>query len=296
MFFKEISEQSAIHFTNKLLNAYKKIDNGSMDTILTSQDFESFRNNAGWYQHVSNQHKIFINIPNILCTKFAVERGIIDSDVFYALLTLCTGHEFRHFLQGRVIYEGQEMDGYNQEDALNLDLMLYIRFFFDAYYQLNKGNMKYELDAEKFAIINGINYLKENYPSMDAEKSMLEAINYYANIQSGGGINSTLPLGCNTLDEVIQELQNRIKNNERIPVLNRTLFVSNPRFYKNHLSFGLEEEKVITKGLLQEYYDEKDGSKRDLLVVKRIITLLEHPEESLGDFSQLKKRYKEKSL
>lgn len=125
---------------------------------------------------------------------------------------------------------------------------------------------------------------------------MLEAINFYAGIQSRGGITSTLPLGCNTIEEVIQELQSRIKNNERMPELNRTLFVSNPNFYQNHLSFGLEDEKVINKRLLQEYYDEKDGSKRDLLVVNRIITLLEHPEGSFEDFPQLKKRYKEKSL
>ena len=296
MYFKEINEEQAVNFAKELLNFYKKVDSGSNDIILTYRDVESRRNNVGWYQHVNNQHKIFINIPNVLCAQFAVENGIIDYDGFYAFLTLCTGHEFRHFLQGRVIFEGQEIDGYKQNDVFNSELMLYIRYFFDAYYLLNKGNIKYELDAEKFSIINGIKYLNDNYPGINAEKSMLDAINFYANIQSQGGIVSTLPLGCKSIDEVIQELQNRIKNNERISKLDKTLFVYNSRFYQTHIRFGLDESKVITNELLQEYYNEKMGSKRDLLVVKRIISLLEHPEESLEEFPQLRKRYNKKSL
>lgn len=296
MYFKEINEEQAVNFVNELLNFYKSIDNGSHNVILTHRDIESRRNNAGWYQHDNNQHKIFINIPNILCVKFAIEKGIIDYDSFYALLTLVTGHEFRHFLQGRVIYEGQEINGYTQNDVFNSELMLYIRCFFDAYYLLNKGNIKYELDAERFSIINGIKYLNNNYPDMNAEKSMLEAINFYADFQSQGGIVQTLPFGCESIDEVIQELQNRIKNNERIPELNKTLFVYNPRFYRTHARFGLDENEVITNELLQEYYHEKTGNQRDLLVVKRIISLLEYPEESLEEFPQLRKRYNKKLL
>ena len=296
MYFKKINEEQAINFANKLLNFYKKIDSGSNNTILTHNDVESHRNNVGWYQHVDNQHKIFINIPNVLCAQYAVENGIIDYDGFYAFLTLCTGHEFRHFLQGRVIYEGQEIDGYTQNDVFNSELILYIRYFFDAYYLLNKGNIKYEIDAEKFSIINGIKYLNDNYPGMNVEKSMLDAINFYANIQSQGGVISTLPLGCKSIDEVIQDIENRIKNNERISKLDKTLFVYNSRYYKIHDRFGLDEEKVITNELLQEYSSEKQGSKRDLLVVKRIISLLKHPRESLEEFPQLRKRYNEKSL
>ncbi len=296
MYFKNINEGQVVDFTKSLLHSYKMIDSGSSDTILTYKDIEAHRNNVGWYQHVDNQHKIFINIPNILCAQFAIENGIIDYDGFYAFLTLCIGHEFRHFLQGRVIYEGQEIDGYTQADVFNSELMLYIRYFFDAYYLLNKSNVKYEIDAERFSIINGIKYLKDNYPSINAEKSMLNAVNFYANIQSQGGIMPTLPLGCNSIDEVIQELQNRINYNERIQELEKTLFVYNPRFYQTHVCFGLDEDSVITKDLLQEYYDEKDGNKRDLLVVKRIISLLELPGESLEEFPQLRKRYNEKSL
>lgn len=296
MYFKKINEKTAVDFTNRLLNFYKEIDNGSINSILTFQNAESRRNNVGWYQHVDGNHKIFINIPNALCAQFAVERGILDYDGFYAFLTLCTGHEFRHFLQGRVIYDGQEIDGYTQEDVLTSELMLYIRYFFDAYYLLNKGNIKYEVDAERFSIINGIEYLKNNYPNMNAEKSMLEAINFFAEIQSQGGIVSTLPLGCATIEEVIQNLQNRIKDNARIPELDKTLFVHNPKYYQNHILFGLNEDMVITNELLQEYSSEESGSKRDLLVVKRIISLLDYPEQSLEEFPHLKKRYNERLL
>ena len=296
MYFKEVNEEQAINFVNELLNFYKKFDNGSDNTILTHKDIESHRNNVGWYQHVNNQHKIFINIPNILCAQYAIENGLLDYDGFYAFLTLCTGHEFRHFLQGRVIYEGQEIDGYTQNDVFNSELMLYIRYFFDAYYLLNKGNVKYELDAERFSIINGIKYLNENYSGINVEKSMLDAINFYANIQSRGGSISTLPYGCKSINEVIQKLHDRIKNNERISELDKTLFVYNPRFYQTHICFGLDKNKVITNELLREYYNEKIGSQRDLLVVKRIISLLKYPEESLEEFPQLKKRYNKKLL
>ena len=296
MYFRVINEKKAVKFTSDLLDYYKKIDNGCIDKILTLDDEESCRDNAGWYRREDNQHKLFINVPNLLLASFFVDSGVMDVDAFYALLTLCTGHEFRHFLQGRVIYDGINIDGYTQDDVFNAELMLYIRNFFDAYYLLNKGSVKYELDAEKFSIINGIEYLKDNYPKMNVEKSMLDAINFFAFIQSQGGIKSTLPLGCQTIEDVIQELENAIKNNVRVQDLNESLFVNNSGFYDAHEEFGLDEDQVITKELLDEYRAEKDGGKRDLLVAKRIISLLEYPEKSLTNFPHLKKRYLEKTL
>lgn len=296
MYFKKINEKMAVDFTDKLLDSYRKIDDRSINTILTHRDVEACRDNVGWYQHADTSHRIYINIPNILCAESAVERGKMDNDGFYAFLTLCVGHEFRHFLQGRVIYDGEEIDGYTQKDVLNAELMLYIRFFFDAYYLINKGYVKYEVDAEKFSVIKGIEYLKSEYPNMDAEKSMLDAVNFYADIQASGGVASTLPLGCNSLDEVIKELENKINNNERVPNLDETLFVHHPRFYQNHASFGLDEDMVITTKLLRDYYNESSGSQRDLMVVKRIISLLERPEESLDEFPHLRLSYIEKRL
>ena len=293
MEFKVINEKNSIEFVDSLLSYYSKIDAGSINTILTSNDLESKRNNVGWYQYVDNQYKIFINVPNMMYLKQAIDRGELDYQAYYAFLTLCVGHEFRHFLQGRCIYEGVEMDGYGQKDVVNAQLMLYIRYFFDAYYLLNKGYVKYEEDAEKFAIINGIKFLKNNFSSMDVEKAMVDAVRYYANIQSSGGIISTLPKSCSSVEEILSKIDIRIKENLRINDLNKTLFVHNPKCYGNHSYFGLDEDKLLCDTLVQKYSEINDGSKQDLLVASAIISILEKPVESLEEFPILKKKYLE---
>lgn len=296
MNFKTIDEKNSIEFVDDLLGYYSSIDSGSINTILTSNDFESQRNNVGWYQHVDDQHKIFINVPNMLYLKNAVDRGELDYDAYYAFLTLCVGHEFRHFLQGKCIWEGIEIDGYGQKDVLNAQLMLYIRYFFDAYYLLNKGYVKYEEDAEKFAIINGIEFLKTNFPNMNAEKAMIDAVRYYADLQSRGGIISTLPENCNDVKEILLKIDDRIKDNLRVNNLTQTLFVHNPRYYGNHSYFGLNEDKLLTDALIKKYSKINDGSKQDLLVAKAILSLLEKPVESLEEFPVLRKKYLENKL
>lgn len=296
MYFKTINEKDSIKFVDDLLGYYSSIDNGSVNTILTSKDFESQRNNVGWYQHIDNQHKIFINVPNMLYLKHAIDRGEIDYDAYYAFLTLCVGHEFRHFLQGKCIWEGIEIDGYGQKDVLNAQLMLYVRYFFDAYYLLNKGYVKYEEDAEKFAIINGIEFLKNNFPNMNAKKAMLDAVSYYANLQSRGGIISTLPEGCNCVEEILSKIDDRISDNLRINDLTQTLFVHNPRHYVNHRYFGLDEDKLLTNELIEKYSKINDGSKQDLLVAKAILSSLEKAVESLEEFPILRKKYLKNKL
>lgn len=291
MYFNNINEKNSILFIENLLEYYNTIDNGSINTILTSKDPESQRNNVGWYQYFDNQHKIFINVPNVLYLKYAIDRGELDYDAYYAFLTLCVGHEFRHFLQGRCIYEGAEIDGYGQKDVLNAQLMLYIRYFFDAYYLLNKGYIKYEEDAEKFAIINGIKFLKNNFPNINAEKAMVDAVRYYANLQSQDGIVPTLPEACNSIEEILSKIDIRIRDNLRINDLTKTLFVHNARYYGNHVYFGLDEDKLLTNELIEKYSKINDGSKQDLLVVKGILSLLEKPVESLEEFPILKKKY-----
>lgn len=296
MAFNKIDEKTSINFVDDLLGYYSAIDNGSVNTILTSKDSEAQRDNVGWYQYVNNQHKLFINVPNVLCLKYAVDRGELDINAYYAFLTLCVGHEFRHFLQGKCIFEGMEIDGYGQSDVLNAQLMLYVRYFFDAYYLLNKGYVKYEEDAEKFAVMNGVEFLKNKFPYIDYEKAMIDAVSYYANIQSRGGIISTLPEGCGGIEEILSELDTRIRDNFRIKDLTQTLFVYNPKFYGNHGYFGLDEEKLLTDELIEKYSKISDGSKQDLLVVKAILTLLEKPTESLEEFPVLRKKYIENKL
>ena len=292
MDFYIINEKSSIAFVDNVLNYYSQIDDGSINTILTSKDYESQRNNVEWYQYIDNQHKIFINVPNMLYLKYALDRKEIGYDAYYAFLTLCIGHEFRHFLQGRCIWEKMEIDEFDQKDVLNAQQILYIKKFFDAYYLLNKGYIKFEEDAEKFAIVNGINFLKANFPDMNADNAMLDAIQYYANIQSRGGIVSTLPLNGNSIEEILFNLDDRIMKNWRIKDLTQTLCVFNPKCYSNHFYFDLSEDKLITEELMESYTKINDGNKQDLLVVKQIISLIKKSEESLEEFPTLKKYLK----
>ena len=293
---KEINEKNSIEFANDLLDYYSEIDNQSINTILTSNDSESKRNNVGWYQHVDGKHKIFVNIPNILYLKSAVDHGEVTNDAYYAFIALCVSHEFRHFLQGRCIWEGIEVDGYGQIDVLNSQLMLYIRYFFDAYYLLNKGYVKYEEDAEKFAVNNSINFLKNHFPEMDVDAAIVNASNYYARIQSSFGAIPTLPVNCKSTDEILFKLGKRIEDNFRIKDLRKTLFVYNPNYYANHGYYGLDEDKLLSDELVQKYSKTTDGSKQDLLVAKKILSMLERPIESTEDFPVLRKRFLNNSL
>lgn len=295
MYFKELNEKNALCFARDLLKHYKKIDNNSIDTIYNSNNVECRRNNTGWYRYENNEHRIFINIPNIMYAKYAIERGEIGKDEFYAFLALCVGHEYRHFLQGRCIYDGKEFDGYGQHDVFNSELMLYVRFFFDSYYLLNKGNVKYEIDAEIFSILNGVKYLEERIPNMNAKRAFVGAVNFYGNIQRPNR-SSTLPWDCHSIDEIITDLSERIRYNRRNPNLVETLFVHNPNFYQVHERFGLDEDKVLTDELIDNYRIDTSGSSRDLLVVKKILSILDRPLESLADFPKLRKRYSEDKL
>lgn len=290
MYFNDIDEKSSIAFVDDLLGYYSSIDNGSINRILTSKDEESRRNNVGWYQHNGTDHKIFINVPNMLNFTYAVDRGIVDSDAYYAFLTLCVGHEFRHFQQGRCIWEGKDLDGFDSQDALNSQLVLYVRYFYDAYYLLNKGYVKYEEDAEKFAVQSGLAFLKNNFPNMNAEKAMVDAVRYYAFLQEWGGITPTLPKNCNSTKEILTKIDERISANLRNRHLTQTLFVYNPRFYENHFNFGLDEKKLLTDDLIERYYRMSDGSKQDLLVANAILASLEKPVESLKDFPSIKEK------
>ena len=293
---KFVDEKTSVKLTNELLDYLGSIENGSTNKIIRSGEPEAMRDNAGWYQHIDDEHIININIPNILCYNYFIDQGYATTDSYYAFLTLCINHEFRHFMQGKCIWEGKEIDGYGQEDVLNAELMLYVRYFFDAYYLLNKGYVKYEEDAEKFAVLNSLTFLKNKFPNMDVEKAIVDAVKLYAYIQSRGGIISTLPGNCDTIDEIVAEINDRISKNIRITPLDETLFVHNYKYYGNHGYFELDEEKLLTDKLIRDYGKIKDGSKQDLLVAKAILSHIKKQEESLKDFPTLKKCYLEKKL
>lgn len=296
MLYKNIDEKESIQIAKELLEYLSAIDNGSINKIIKSGDEDSYRDNVGWYQHINDKHIININIPNILCYNSLIDRGLVDTNSYYAFLSLCINHEFRHFMQGRCIWEGKEIDGYGQKDVLNAQLMLYVRYFFDAYYLLNKGFVKYEEDAEKFAVQNSIKFLKFKFPNMNVEKAIVDAVRMYANLQSRGGIISTLPCNCNTIDQITSQINERIEKNKRITPLSDTLFVHNPKYYGNHNYFGLDEDKLLSVELIDAYDRIDDGSKQDLLVVKAILSQIQKKEESLEDFPKLKKLYMQKTL
>ena len=295
MVLKDLSEKNLVEFTSNLLDYYKVIDNRLVINQYTSKDPESARDNVGWYRFDEGQHTVNLNIVNMLCAQFGIARGELDLESFYAFVTLCTGHEFRHFLQGTCIYDEKPIDGFDLKDSFNAEVMMYIRQFYDAYYLMNKGYLKYEVDADRFGVIEGVKFLKENFPNMDAKKSMTDAVNFYDNIQKRGVVLPTLPLGCKTYEEIVTAIAEKLRVNKRVP-LDESLFVYNTAFYQNHHNFGYDEEKAITEEVVREYNSLKDGSKQDLLIAKRILQSLEKPMGTVEHFPHLCKKYKSQSL
>ena len=116
-------------------------------------------------------------------------------------------------------------------------------------------------------------------------------VRYYSQFQSNMGIVSTLSEDCNSVEEVLSKIDDRIRDNFRIKDLTQTLSVHNPKFYNNHEYYGLNEEELLTDDLIERYSKINDGSKQDILVAKAILSSLEKPVESLEEFPVLKKRY-----
>lgn len=295
MVLKELSEGNLIKFTSNMLEHYSSIDSRLVIKQYTSSDPESARDNVGWYRYDEGKHTVNLNIVNMLCAQFGIARGELDLESFYAFVALCTGHEFRHFLQGTCIYDEKSIDGFDLNDAFNAEVMMYIRQFYDAYYLMNKGYLKYEVDADRFGIVEGVKFLKDNYPNMDVEKAMTDAVNFYANIQNRGVVLPTLPLGCKTYEEIVTAIAKKLRINKRVP-LNESLFVYNTAFYQNYHTFGYDEEKAITEDVVRQYNALKDGNKQDLLIAKRILESLAAPMGTVEHFPHLCKRYIDRTL
>lgn len=288
-------EKKVCSFVNDYMDYLKQINDNFKLNIFTSDDEESRRDNAGWYQY-NKGHIININVYNLTCVAYFIEQGIIDIDTFFALITLCVGHEYRHFGQGTCIYDGKDIDGFTKDDAIAAHLMMYIRYFFDAYYLLNKGHIKYELDAEKFGVTEGVKFLSHYNSDMDPFESMKNAVNFYAEITSRGFGEPTLPRNSRSYEEIIKKLDANLENNDRDNNLRKTLRVHLEKFYQNHIKYGLNEKLVITDELLEQYKECSNGFDKDLLVANRILELLVYPEESLEQFSHIKALYNGKRI
>lgn len=273
-----LGERKLSLFALDLLEYYSDIDNHSKNIILTSRDNMSHKSSVGWYKYVGKEHFIYINIPKI--------KSLCSNKDLYAYLTLCAGHEFRHFLQGRVIWDKQISD-YSIEEATQEQILLYISMFYDAYYYYNRQYLKYELGAFKFAIVNGMIYLKEKFPNMDVETSMLNAVKLYFKIDD---INE-----CKSIDDVIATLDNRMEENIRINDLSKTLTVYNSKVYANHGYYGLKDN-LLNQELINNYNSLESGSDKDYLIFKTILSSLDKPVDSLKKYPMLKTKYLKKEI
>ncbi len=285
MKFDKTDEKSIINFIHELLDYYAKIDNHSKNIIYTS-DSLPLKNNMGWYHYTNNEHQIHINVQNIL----ALKRKIINVNEFYAFIAICVTHEFRHFLQARYIKDGVKLEGYNKRDILATESLLYIKLFFDRYYILNKGFIKMESDADKFAIENAFEFLNKYYPEIEAEKSIINAVNYYAYLQKQEGIALTVPAGRESVEDILYTLDYYGRTNLRIPDLNRTLVADSSINIAIQEYLGLDTSKLLTEELINKYNHMKSGTRQDLLVAESIIEVIDKKEKSLESFPTLKNK------
>ncbi len=289
MTLRNINKKNVAAFIDELFDYYCLIDSNYEKVIYTKN---SPRNNAGWYHYYQGKHLININIPNIMTLTSLINNKSFNNIDFYTFVAFIVGHEYRHFLQTRYAKEGVYYEGCHESDILADELVIYIKMFFDQYYLLNKGFIRFEEDAEAFAIKNTLSFFKDNYSNIDSEKALINVLNYYARMQERAGIISTIPLFFNGIDDVLNRIDERIKNSRRIPSLNATLDVKNPICYEVQKMFDLDKEKMLSKLMIARYESLDDGYMQDLLVAKKILSLISYPEKSLEAFPALKKIYK----
>lgn len=283
-------ERKLCSFVSDYMDYLRKNNDNFVLNIYTSNDEESKRHNSGWYQYY-NGHIINLNIFDMAYAANYIGNGLVDIDSFFAFVTLVVGHEYRHFLQGTCIYDGEVVSGFTESDAIATHLMMYIRYFFDAYYLLNKRHVKYEVDADIFGVIEGAKFLSDYNSGMDVRTAIKNAYNFYIGLAPRIFEHQALLKKSNSYEEVLSNLKNDLENNIRDNNLCNTLRVYLEKFYGNHYYYGLNEDKVITESLLREYQSLDDGFDKDLLVANRILELLERPEESLEQFCCIKKLY-----
>ena len=134
------------------------------------------------------------------------------------------------------IYETKQIVVFSENELPKVTLNNILRYFSDNAHFETKLNTQsfqpvYDKILEKGFFIDPevketfINVLKENYPGFEAEAAMMQAIKYYAYIQSCGSGVSTLPRNCNSIKEVISFLDRRMEENLRISNLRKTLSV-----------------------------------------------------------------------
>lgn len=294
-----IDESSIKNYLNDYMDYLKTRDNTVKTIFVGPEDEESERNAGAWYNREpeTGDHRIFFNMPNLDCLLYYLANNEISIDQFFGILTLFVGHEYRHFEQGRCMWDGKCVDGFNLQDGLETQMVLYIRYFFDVYYSRNKGYLKCEEDAELFAIKNGIDFIKDKFPRINAEKAILDSANFIGSLNGEiAAIGGTLPYHSDSIDELVKELNRRIEENYRHPWLPATLRVSSLERLALQVKYGIDYEALMTDEFIYGYKDLKGGYNMDLYVVKRLLGIVNDKEKSLREFNILKDKYLAKKL
>lgn len=294
-----IDDSTVVNYLSDLIDYYKVRDNNFKTIFLSDEDKESSKSVSAWYNHeiLTGEHTIFFNLCNFRSLFYCLSTGLIDINEFFGILTLIAGHEYRHFEQGRSMFDKKEVSGFTFQDGLETQTVLYIANFFDMYYLINKGNLKCEEDAELFAIKNGIEFMKNKIPDIDAKKAILGAAKFLANLYKDSSFMSTMPDQSDSIDILIKKIELRIEKNDRQQFLPKAMRVVDPACFGFHEKYNLDYYKLMSNyDFLSEYAYTSDGAKRDMLVAKRILGLVNDPVDSLNEVNILKERYLAKKL
>lgn len=279
---------------------YLSVRDNNFKTIFVDEtNLESTRNVAAWYNRHpdTGEHRIFLNMVNLSALFYYLSEGHISVDQFFAVLTLMAGNEYRHFEEGRCMWDGVSKEGFTEQDGLETQMVLYIKYFFDIYYRRNKGYLKFEEDAVLFSIKNGIEYIKNRFPNVDAEKAILDAVNFLGSLNGKiESVGATYPYHSESLEELIQELNSRIEKNYRHPWLPATLRASSIERLDLQAEYGIDYEAFMTDEFIYGYKDIGNGYNKDLYVVKKILDTVNDKEKSLKEFNILKVKYLGKKL
>lgn len=276
MFFNNKNERNTLLFIRDLISYLEEIDDTKLRiNNLSKRDKLSSKKNFGWYKYVGREHNLTFNIPYILSYVNHL-KDKMDTETYYAFLTLIVIHEYRHYMQGAAIYNNKQVDELSQDDILNTERILLIKFFYDAYYYLNKNDFKYELDALKYAIITGTKYLDEKYPNINASRAMLNALKIYEKEFA--------------TTDAVTKIDEKMKSASRVD-LNDSLIVVNPKIYGNHGYYGLEHDKLFTEDLISQYATEEDVLKKDKILYDAILSSCTKPYDVVTKYPALRKEY-----
>lgn len=294
-----IDENTIRRYLSDYLDYLSVRDDNFKRVFVECDDPESSRNVGAWYNRHpdTEEHRIFLNLGNLDYLLYYLLNGQIDVDEFFGIMTLLAGHEYRHFEQGRCMWDGKEINGFTTQDGFETQLILYIRYFFDVYYIRNKAYLKCEEDAELFSIKNGIEFIKDKFPNVDAEESILKSANFIGALPGKEqSYKSTMPYHSDSIDDLIKELNRRIDENYRHPWLPATLRASSDVRLDLQREYGIDWHSLMSDEFIYGYKDIEGGYNKDLYVVKKILDTVNDKEKSLREFNILKGKYLEKKL